>query len=72
MDRTVFVIKSEKGFLQDVEKYTYAVDKAVQFASFDTATNKLKTVSGYLNTQCWITEETVPFPRKNSLLESSF
>jgi len=71
MHRTVFVIKSEKGFLQDVEEYTHTLDKAVQFTSFDTATNRLKTVIGYLNTQCWITEETVPFPRKDSLFTPS-
>ena len=51
MYRTIFVIKSENGFLQDVEKYTCIIDEAVQFTTFDSAVDKLKTVRHRLNSK---------------------
>jgi len=72
MYRTIFVIKSENGFLQDVEKYTCIIDEAVQFTTFDSAVDKLKTVRHRLNSKCWVAEETASFPRKNSHFTTSF
>ena len=54
MYRTIFVIKSENGFLQDVEKYTCIIDEAVQFTTFDSAVDKLKTVRHRLNSKYWV------------------
>lgn len=63
MDRVVFTIKSDKGLLSDIEKYTNNILDAVTFVDFETACKRLAAVSGLLKQECWIEAEYIPFPR---------
>lgn len=61
--RPLYVIKSDKGFLADIERYTDDVLEAVTFVDFDFAVKKLASVRSLLKEICWVGTEYVPFPR---------
>lgn len=64
MNRTVVVLKSFKGFLQDVEVFTPDASQAVWFSSIEAAGAALRRVNRELSTQCWIDEASIKFPRE--------
>lgn len=63
MKTTIFTIESNKGFLQDLEKYTSDVLEAVSFTNFEFAAQKLAQVQHLLQNECWISTQQIPFPR---------
>ena len=63
MERILYVIESNKGFLADIERYTHNILDAVTFVDFDNAAWRLAEVNDLLVEQCWIVAEHVPFPR---------
>lgn len=65
MERTIWTIESNEGYLYDIEQYTQDVSKAVDFPDLDTALRRLTLVRKKLTKACWITAQTLPFPRKD-------
>lgn len=63
MKRLVFTIESQKGFLQDIEKYTDSLVDAVSFSTLDTAIKRLSVVRKKLTMECWIGVNYLEFPR---------
>ena len=63
MKRIIFTIASDKGFLQDIEKYTDSLVDAVSFATFDSAVKSLNAVREKLTTECWVDVNYLEFPR---------
>jgi|TARA_R110002126_G_scaffold180791_5_gene329612 hypothetical protein len=63
MDRKVWVIESEQGFLKDVNVYTDEIESAVVFSTLQSAVNKFMTISGVMSSECWINSATMAFPR---------
>lgn len=62
MDRLVYVIESQKGYLCDIEKYTSKLTEAVTFVDYDTAVKKLATLAKSLTTECRVNMRVLPFP----------
>lgn len=63
MERLLYAIKSNKGFLADIERYTDDILDAVTFVDFDNAAYRLAEINDLLVEQCWIVAKYVPFPR---------
>jgi hypothetical protein len=63
MERILHVIESDKGYLSDIEEYTYDLMEAVTFVDFTYACKRLASISGVLSTPCWIGAVHMPFPR---------
>ena len=63
MTRTIYLIASDEGFLQDIEKYTSDPLEAVSFTNVDYACERLLSVQHLLTHKCWITTQQIPFPR---------
>ena len=61
--RTIYLIASDEGFLQDIEKYTSDPLEAVSFTNVGYACERLVSVQHLLTHKCWITEQQIPFPR---------
>lgn len=68
MKRTIWTIESNEGYLFDIERYTTDVTKAVEFTDLDTALKRLALVRDKLKMTCWVTSETVSFPREQPIL----
>lgn len=67
MKRTIWTIKSNEGYLFDIERYTTDVTKAVEFTDLDTALRRLALVRYKLKLPCWVSSETISFPREKPL-----
>ena len=63
MNRKVWVIESEQGFLKDVNVYTSEIESAVVFSTLQSAVDKFITISGVLSSECWVNSATMAFPR---------
>jgi hypothetical protein len=69
MKRTVYAIKTKKGYLQDIEKYSNNILEVPVFVDWTEALHKAALVSRRISTECWISQEQLPFPRPTALLE---
>lgn len=67
MDRFVWAIESDKGFLFEVEEYTSNLHKAVVFTDLDAALSRLRMLQSDLKETCRLTRQQLPFPRLESL-----
>ena len=63
MSRKVYVFKTNKGYLSDVDHYTTDATRAVSFVDLDSAAARLSAVSGMINEPISIEEVSLPFPR---------
>lgn len=63
MKRIIFTIASDRGFLQDVERYTDSLVDAVSFSTFDSAIKGLSAVREKLTRECWVDVHYLDFPR---------
>jgi hypothetical protein len=63
MKRTIYLIASDEGFLQDIEKYTSDPLEAVSFTNVGYACERLVSVQHLLTHKCWVTTQQIPFPR---------
>jgi hypothetical protein len=66
MTRTLYAIKSDLGFLRDIEEYTTDVERAVTFVDYDTAFYRLKLCCDQLKHNCKVVTVQSPFPRKTA------
>lgn len=64
MERKVWVIQSEQGFLKDINVFTKNPEDAVVFSCLQSAFDKFIAISGALNSECWINSAPLPFPRQ--------
>ena len=62
MSRKVYVFKTDKGYLSDVDHYTTDATRAVSFVDLDSAATRLAAVSGVINKPVSIEEVSLPFP----------
>ena len=67
MERLLYAIKSNKGFLADIERYTDNILDAVTFVDFDNAAYRLAEINDLLVEQCLIVAVYVPFPRPTAV-----
>jgi len=63
MTRTVYLFASNKGFLKDIEEYTHDPLEAITFTNFEIASQRFALVAKLVSNECWITKESIPFPR---------
>ncbi len=69
MDRKVWVIQSEKGFLKDIDVFTKDPEDAVTFSCLQSAFDKFIVISGALTSECWISSAPLSFPRRDPYIK---
>ena len=67
MSRTLYAIKTDKGFLSDITKYTSDVHEAITFVSFEVAVRKASQLKDYKLRDCSVVPVELPFPRVTPL-----
>lgn len=67
MIRVLYALKSPLGYLYELEDYTDDPEKAITFADFDAAVERLTAVKDKLKHNCRVVAVGVSFPRNTPI-----